>query len=79
MSYPTNLKGSYHKINAADTTNAFRFINKYSDTCYVTKYTLKEVRDTSIYHIGIILDHSGSMGDERCTELQDALSASLKK
>jgi outer membrane protein OmpA-like peptidoglycan-associated protein/Mg-chelatase subunit ChlD len=79
MSYPTNLKGSYHKINAADTTNAFRFINKYNDTCYVTKYTLKEVRDTSIYHIGIILDHSGSMGDERCTELQDALSASLKK
>jgi outer membrane protein OmpA-like peptidoglycan-associated protein/Mg-chelatase subunit ChlD len=79
MSYPTNLKGSYHKINTADTTNAFRFINKYSDTCYVTKYTLKEVRDTSIYHIGIILDHSGSMGDERCTELQDALSASLKK
>jgi outer membrane protein OmpA-like peptidoglycan-associated protein/Mg-chelatase subunit ChlD len=79
MSYPTNLKGSYHKINTADTTNAFRFINKYNDTCYVTKYTLKEVRDTSIYHIGIILDHSGSMGDERCTELQDALSASLKK
>lgn len=79
MSYPTNLKGSYHKINTADTTNAFRFINKYNDTCYVTKYTLKEVRDTSIYHIGIILDHSGSMGDERCTELQDALSESLKK
>ena len=79
MSYPTNLKGSYHKINAADTTNAFRFINKYNDTCYVTKYTLKEVRDTSIYHIGIILDHSGSMGDERCTDLQDALSESLKK
>lgn len=79
MSYPTNLKGSYHKINTADTTNAFRFINKYNDTCYVTKYTSKEVRDTSIYHIGIILDHSGSMGDERCTELQDALSASLKK
>jgi outer membrane protein OmpA-like peptidoglycan-associated protein/Mg-chelatase subunit ChlD len=79
MSYPTNLKGSYHKINTADTTNAFRFINKYNDTCYVTKYTLTEVRDTSIYHIGIILDHSGSMGDERCTELQDALSESLKK
>ena len=79
MSYPTNLKGSYHKINNADTTNAFRFNNKYNDTCYVTKYTLKEIRDTSIYHIGIILDHSGSMGDERCTELQDALSASLKK
>ncbi len=79
MSYPTNLKGSYHKINAADTSNAFRFINKYNDTCYVTKYTLKEVKDTSIYHIGIILDHSGSMGDERCAELQDALSASLKK
>ncbi len=79
MSYPTNLKGSYHKINAADSTNAFRFINKYNDTCYVTKYTLTEVRDTSIYHIGIILDHSGSMGDERCAELQDALSASLKK
>ena len=79
MSYPTNLKGSYHKINTADTTNAFRFINKYNDTCYVTKYTLKEVRDTSIYHIGIILDHSGSMGDERCAELQDALSESLKK
>jgi outer membrane protein OmpA-like peptidoglycan-associated protein/Mg-chelatase subunit ChlD len=79
MSYPTNLKGSYHKINTADTTNAFRFINKYNDTCYVTKYTLKEVRDTSIYHIGFILDHSGSMGDERCSELQDALSESLKK
>ena len=79
MSYPTNLKGSYHKINAADSTNAFRFINKYNDTCYVTKYTLTEVRDTSIYHIGIILDHSGSMGDERCSELQDALSESLKK
>ena len=79
MSYPNNLKGSYHKINAADTTNAFRFINKYNDTCYVTKYTLKEIRDTSIYHIGIILDHSGSMGDERCTELQNALSESLKK
>jgi outer membrane protein OmpA-like peptidoglycan-associated protein/uncharacterized protein YegL len=79
MSYPTNLKGSYHKINAADSTNAFRFINKYNDTCYVTKYTLSEVRDTSIYHIGIILDHSGSMGDERCSELQDALSESLKK
>lgn len=79
MSYPTNLKGSYHKINAADTSNAFRFINKYNDTCYVTKYTLKEVRDTSIYHIGIILDHSGSMGDDRCAELQDALSESLKK
>ena len=79
MSDPTNLKGSYHKINTADTTNAFRFINKYNDTCYVTKYTLTEVRDTSIYHIGIILDHSGSMGDERCTELQDALSESLKK
>jgi len=79
MSYPTNLKGSYHKINTADTTNAFKFINKYNDTCYVTKYTLTEVRDTSIYHIGIILDHSGSMGDERCTELQDALSESLKK
>ncbi|MEY4054591.1 MAG: hypothetical protein RJA92_166 [Bacteroidota bacterium] len=79
MSYPTNLKGSYHKINAADTTNAFRFINKYNDTCYVTKYTLKEIRDTSIYHIGIILDHSGSMGDDRCSELQDALSESLKK
>ncbi len=79
MSYPTNLKGSYHKINTADTTNAFKFINKYNDTCYVTKYTLTEVRDTSIYHIGIILDHSGSMGDARCTELQDALSESLKK
>jgi flagellar motor protein MotB len=79
MSYPTNLKGSYHKINTADTTNAFRFINKYNDTCYVTKYTLTEVRDTSIYHIGIILDHSGSMGDARCSELQDALSESLKK
>jgi outer membrane protein OmpA-like peptidoglycan-associated protein/Mg-chelatase subunit ChlD len=79
MSYPTNLKGSYHKINATDTTNAFRFVNKYNDTCYVTKYTLKEVRDTSIYHIGIILDHSGSMGDERCTELQKALSESFKK
>ena len=79
MSYPTNLKGSYHKINAADSTNAFKFINKYNDTCFVTKYTLTEVRDTSIYHIGIILDHSGSMGDERCSELQDALSASLKK
>ncbi|MEY3738941.1 MAG: hypothetical protein RL544_1719 [Bacteroidota bacterium] len=79
MSYPTNLKGQYHKINVSDTTNAFRFINKYNDTCYVTKYTLKEVRDSSIYHIGIILDHSGSMGDERCTELQNALSASLKK
>ena len=43
MSYPTNLKGSYHKINTADSTNAFRFINKYNDTCYVTKYTLTEV------------------------------------
>ena len=78
LSYPTDWKGNYYKFRKSLPLNKIEMIND-KDTCLIAKYTLKEVTDLKPYHISIVLDHSGSMGHDRCVDLQDAVSLALKQ
>ena len=78
LSYPTDWKGNYYKFRKALPLTKIEMIND-KDTCYIAKYTLKEIVDKKPYHISIVLDHSGSMGHDRCLELQDAVSLAVKE
>lgn len=78
LSYPTDWKGNYYKFRKALPLTKIEMIND-KDTCYIAKYTLKEIADKKPYHISIVLDHSGSMGHDRCLELQDAVSLAVKE
>lgn len=78
LSYPNDLKGNYFRYRKTNPMTKIGLINSL-DTCYVVKYSINEVIDQKPYHLNIVLDHSGSMGEERCIELQDALSSVLKQ
>lgn len=78
LSYPNDLKGNYFRYRKTNPLTKIGLINSI-DTCFVVKYSLNEVVDQNPYHINIVLDHSGSMGEERCIELQDALTSVLKQ
>jgi flagellar motor protein MotB len=78
LSYPTDWKGNYYKFRKSMPLSKIEMIND-KDTCYIAKYTLTEVEDKRPYHISMVLDHSGSMGHDRCVDLQDAVSMALKE
>ena len=78
LSYPNDLKGNYFRYRKTNPLTKIGLINNL-DTCYVVKYSMNEVFDQKPYHLNIVLDHSGSMGEERCIELQDALTSVLKQ
>ncbi len=78
LSYPTDWKGNYYKFRKSLPLTKIEMIND-KDTCLIAKYTLKEVADLKPYHISIVLDHSGSMGNDRCVDLQNAVSLALKE
>jgi flagellar motor protein MotB len=78
LSYPTDWKGNYYKFRKSVPLSKIEMINE-KDTCYIAKYTLTEVDDKRPYHISMVLDHSGSMGHDRCVDLQDAVSMAIKE
>jgi outer membrane protein OmpA-like peptidoglycan-associated protein/uncharacterized protein YegL len=78
LSYPTDWKGNYYKFRKSVPLSKIEMINEM-DTCYIAKYTLAEVADKRPYHISLVLDHSGSMGHDRCVDLQDAVSMAIKE
>ena len=78
LSNPTDFKGNYYKFKKNDPFSSIQMING-KDTCNILKYTLNEVKDNKPYNISIVLDHSGSMGNDRCLELQDAVSKAFQE
>lgn len=78
LSNPTDWKGNYYRFRQNLPLNKIEMINN-KDTCYIVKYTLNEITDKKPYNISIVLDHSGSMGHDRCMELQDAVSNAFKE
>lgn len=74
LGFPTDMKGNYYLLNSQQPITRIEMIND-GDTCYIKKYTLREKQNNKPYRIHLILDHSGSMGDERCRELQIAISS----
>ncbi|MFN5641928.1 MAG: OmpA family protein [Sphingobacteriales bacterium] len=77
LGYPTDMKGNYYLLHAKQPIMRIEMIND-GDTCYIKKYTLREKHNVKPYRISLLLDHSGSMGDERCRELQNAISSVFK-
>lgn len=54
-----------------------KLISPDSANCFVKKYTLLPKRDVK-RHYSFVLDHSGSMGDERANKLQIAIFNAIK-
>jgi outer membrane protein OmpA-like peptidoglycan-associated protein/uncharacterized protein YegL len=78
LSNPSDWKGNYFRFRKNLPLNKIEMIND-KDTCYIVKYTLNEITDVKPYNISIVLDHSGSMGHDRCVELQDAVSRAFQE
>lgn len=72
LSYPTDLKGNYYTMRKDKPIEYIKMIDK-NDTCVIMKYTIEPKKNNRPYDITFVLDHSGSMGDERCVELQNAI------
>ena len=54
-----------------------KLISPDSASCFVKKYTLLPKREVK-RHYSFVLDHSGSMGDERANKLQIAVFSAIK-